>query len=63
MLNRGLQKDLAALSGPADRAFACSARLAKTAVLLLAVMGLAWIGVTSDTPGRYAAGGQYAQNR
>ena len=63
MLTPRLHKDAKAHWGPDERALLRSARLAKGAVLLLLIPGLAWIGINSDTQGRYAAGSQYAETR
>ena len=63
MLTPRLYKDAKAHWGPTDGALVRSARLAKGAVLLLVIAGLAWIGINSDTQGRSAAGSQYAETR
>ena len=63
MLTPTRYKDAKAHWGPADGALVRSARLAKGAVLLLVIAGLAWIGINSDTQGRSAAGSQYAETR
>lgn len=63
MLTTRRPKNAKAHWGPDERPLIRSARLAKGAVLLLVIAGLAWIGTNADTQIRYPAASQYAETR
>ena len=46
-----------------DQAFVRAARLARGAVLVLMILGLAWIGANADTYGGRAPESRYAENQ